>query len=117
MGGKTVRYQWVKVIMYNEPPYFVRIANPVFYDTIPWVARCLEDHGISSSDIKLNTLVTRAPGKTPKSRIFYYERPIGLMICDNCGKTVPEDTNICINCGNVFNERLIELNKNGNKKN
>ena len=107
-----MRFQWVKVIMEKGKPYYVKVESPTLIDSIPWVALCLEDHGISSDNIKLNTIVT-GPGRTPKSRIFYYERPVGLTICDSCGKLIPKNTNICISCGNVFNERLIELTNNG----
>jgi len=106
-----MRYQWVKVIMKNEKPYYVKIKNPTFFDTIPWVAQCLEDHGISSDNIKLNTIVT-GPGRTPKSRIFYYERPVGVIICDSCGKLIPKGTNICLSCGVLFSKRLLELTTN-----
>ena len=112
MGSKTMRFQWVKVLMKRGKPYFVRIESSIFIDTIPWVARCLEDHGISSDKIKQYMIVT-GHGRTPKRRIFYYERPVGLRICDGCGKLVPEDTNICLSCGVLFNKRLIELTNNG----
>ena len=107
-----MRFQWVKVLMKKEKPYFVKIKSPTFVQSIPWVAKCLEDQGISSNNIEKYLVVT-GPGRTPKSRIFYYERPVGVIICDSCGKLVPENTNICISCGNVFNKRLIELTNNG----
>ena len=105
-------YQWVKVLMKNGKPYYVKIKSPTFVQSIPWVAQCLEDHGISSDNIKKYLVVT-GPGRTPKARIFYYERPIGLMICEECGKLVPKGTNICLNCGDIFNPRLRELTNNG----
>jgi len=112
MGGKALRFQWVKVKMKKAPPYFVKIASPIFISTIPWVARCLEEHEISSDDIE-KYMIVNGPGRTPKSRIFYYEKPIGVMICHSCGKLIPENTNICINCGVLFRKRLIELTNNG----
>ena len=110
-----MRFQWVKVLMKKEKPYFVKIKSPTFVQSIPWVAKCLEDQGISSTNIEKYLVVT-GPGRTPKSRIFYYERPLGLIICEECGKLIPVNTNICISCGNVFNERLIQLTNNGNQK-
>ena len=114
-----MRPQWVKVIMKNGKPYFVKIKSPTFVQSIPWVAECLEDHGISSSNIDRYMVVT-GPGRTPKSRIFYYERPedledvpIGQIRCESCKKVVPKNTNTCLNCGCIFNTRLLELTKNG----
>ena len=107
-----MRFQWVKVLMKKEKPYFVKIKSPTFVQSIPWVAKCLEEQGILSTNIEQYLVVT-GPGRAPKSRIFYYERPVGLIICDSCDKLVPENTNICIYCGNVFNKRLMELTKNG----
>ncbi len=107
-----MRFQWVKVLLKKGNPRFVKIASSIFITTMPWVARCLEDHGISSDNIEKYLVVT-GPGRTPKSRIFYYERPVGLKICENCGKLVPEDTNICVYCGTLFSKRLIELVNNG----
>jgi hypothetical protein len=109
-------YQWVKVIMKNDKPYYVKIQSPNFIQAIPWVARCLQEQGISSANIEKYSVVKR-PGRPPKNRIFYYERPNGMKICESCGKMVPKDTNICIMCGAIFNERLIELNNVGNQKN
>ena len=107
-----MRTQWVKVLMKKEKPYFVKIKSPTFVQSIPWVAKCLEEQGILSTNIEQYLVVT-GPGRTHKSRVFHYERPVGLIICDSCGKLVPEDTNICISCGHIFNERLIELTNNG----
>ena len=107
-----MRYQWVKVLMKNEKPYYVKIKSPTFVQSIPWVAQCLEEQGIPSDNIDRYMVVT-GPGRTPKDRKFYYERPVGVIICDSCGKHVPESTNICINCGHIFNKRLLELTKNG----
>jgi len=111
-----MRSQWVKVLMKEGKPYFVKIKSPTFINTIPWVARCLEDHGISSDETERYMTVT-GPGRTPKSRIFFYEKPVGLMICSSCGKLIPENINMCISCGNIFNDRLTKLTNNGNKKN
>jgi len=108
-----MRFQWVKVLLKRGKPRFVKIASSIFIDTIPWVARCLEDHGISSDNIEKYLVVT-GPGRTPKSRIFYYNRPVGLTICEDCGKLVPKDNNICISCGFLFSKRLIELTNSGN---
>lgn len=107
-----MRFQWVKVLMNEGKPYYVKIKSPTFVQSIPWVAVCLKEHGINSDKIKQFMVVT-GPGRTPKNRIFYYERPVGQIICKDCGFVVPEDTNICIRCGSVFNERLIELMNNG----
>ena len=108
-----MRFQWVKILMNEGKPYYVKIMNPTFFDTIPWVAVCLKEHGIPSENIKQFMVVT-GPGRTPKKRIFYYERPIGQIICGSCGNVVPEDTNICLSCGVLFSKRLIELTNSGN---
>jgi len=109
-----MRSQWVKVLMKKEKPYFVKIKSPTFVQSIPWVAECLEGHGISSSNIDRYMVVT-GPGRTPKARIFYYERPegvpYGLTRCESCDKIVPKG-NVCIYCKNIFNPRLIELTNN-----
>ena len=104
-----MRSQWVKVLMKKGNPYFVKIKSPTFVQSIPWVARCLEEQGISSDNIEKYLVVT-GPGRTPKARIFHYERPVGLIICEGCGNLVPMRTNICVSCGYIFNKRLIELN-------
>lgn len=108
-------YQWVKVLMKNGKPYYVKIKSPTFVQSIPWVAECLEEQGILSKNIDRYMVVT-GPGRTPKKRIFYYEQPegvpYGLRRCDSCGKVVPKG-NICIYCKNIFNERLRELTNNG----
>ena len=110
-----MRFQWVKVLMYEGPPYFVKVEGPTFLHSVPWVVACLKGHGISSKEIKQFTPVL-GPGRSPKKRIFYYERPVGQIICGNCGNVVPENNNICISCGKIFNQRLIELTNNGNQK-
>ena len=107
-----MRYQWVKALMKNENPYYVKVESETFIDSKPYVDDCLKKHGISLDNIDRYMIVTK-PGRTPKARIFYYERPVGLIICDSCGKLVPEDTNICVYCGAIFNKRLIELTNNG----
>ena len=107
-----MRFQWVKVIMNEGKPYYVKIKSPTFVHSIPWVATCLKGHGISSDDIKQYTPVL-GPGRSPKNRVFYYNRPVGQIICVSCGNVVPGDTNICLSCGAIFNKRLLELTNNG----
>jgi len=110
-----MRNQWVKVLMKEGKPYFVKIKSPTFIQSIQWVAECLEEHGIPSSNIDRYLVVT-GPGSTPKNRIYYYEQPkgipFGLRKCEACGRIVPKG-NVCIYCKNIFNKELIELNGNG----
>ena len=100
-----MRHQWVKVLMKNEKPYYVKIKSPTFVQSIPWVAQCLEEHGISSTNIEKYTVVT-GPGRAPKTRNFHYERPegvpFGLKKCEACGKIVPNG-HVCIYCAHKFN--------------
>ena len=111
-----MRHQWVKVLMKNEKPYYVKIRSPTFIQSIPWVAECLEEQGISSDNIDRYMVVT-GPGRAPKTRNFHYKRkedvPIGQIRCESCKKVVPKNTNTCLNCGHIFNKRLLELTKNG----
>ena len=111
-----MRYQWVKVLMKKDKPYYVKVESETFIDSKPYVDDCLKKQGISLDNIDRYMVVT-GPGRAPKTRNFHYKRredvPIGQIRCESCKKVVPEDTNICVYFGAIFNKRLIELTNNG----
>ena len=100
-----MRHQWVKVLMKNEKPYYVKVESETFIDSKPYVDDCLKKQGISLNNIERYMVVT-GPGRAPKTRNFYYNQlegvPFGLRRCESCSKVVPKG-NICIYCGNKFN--------------
>ena len=100
-----MRHQWVKVLMKNEKPYYVKVESETFIDSKPYVDECLKKQGISLDNIDRYMVVT-GPGRTPKDRKFYYEQPedvpFGLRRCESCSKVVPNG-NVCIYCAHKFN--------------